>query len=217
MKVFVAAAAAAFVLAAPAGAVNGNEPVAAWVTDGSVFALAATPKQVYLGGDFTLIGRETGSWVGIDASGAVAPAPPVLYDQVDDAVSDGARGWFVLTEDSDGATSLVHLLADRSPDPKWHLTVNGSIEAIASHGRTLYVGGDFTKVNGARHARIAAIDVATRKPFAWDAAVSAKSAKGGADVTVLEVSPDGGTLYFAGDFAKVHDNKRAGMAAIAAA
>src|SRR2546423_12611679 len=102
MKGFVAAAAAAFLLAAPAGAVNGNDPVANWVTDGSVYAIAATPKQVYLGGDFTLIGRETGSWVGIEPSGAVAQAAPALHDRVDDAVSDGARGWFVLTEDEYG-------------------------------------------------------------------------------------------------------------------
>ena len=77
--VILATAAAALVFAASAGAVDGNSPIAAWVTDGTVDAVVATPKQVYLGGDFTLIGKETGSWVGIDANGSVpAVAPAVL-------------------------------------------------------------------------------------------------------------------------------------------
>ena len=76
----IAAAVAALSFAAPGGAVDGNAPIAAWVTDGTVSAVVATPKQVYLGGDFTLIGKETGSWVGIDASGSVPPAAPAAFD-----------------------------------------------------------------------------------------------------------------------------------------
>src|SRR5712691_2685925 len=44
----------ALLLAAPAGAALGNEPSRPWVTDGPVYAVAATPNEVYLGGAFTL-------------------------------------------------------------------------------------------------------------------------------------------------------------------
>src|SRR5687768_1416482 len=64
-------------------------PARVWVTDGSVFAVAATPTDVYLGGDFTLIGRRTGSWARVDAAGTVAPIPHLVAGSVSDVVSDG--------------------------------------------------------------------------------------------------------------------------------
>ena len=57
--------------------------------------LAATPTDVYLGGDFTLIGRRTGSWVRVDAAGTVAPVPHFVAGSVSEAVPDGAGGWFI--------------------------------------------------------------------------------------------------------------------------
>ena len=209
-----AAAGAALVFSASAGAVTGNEPTHAWVTDGPVYAVAATPREVLVGGGFMLIGRETGSWVGVEANGTVPQVAPVLYDTVGDAVSDGANGWFLLTTNQDEESSVVHMLPDRSLDSKWHVIIDGQVEAIARFGATLYVAGDFTKVGGERHARVAGIDIATHKALRWDARVSAKKAKDYADVNVLEVSSDGSTLYFAGDFALVRDNQRAGLAAV---
>src|SRR3954447_12216046 len=105
MKIFAAAALGALVLAAPAAAVNGNDPTSSWITDGSVYAVAATPSQVLVGGDFTLIGRQTGSWVGIGSDGSVPQLPPAWFSTVEQAVSDGSRGWFLLTEDEDGNTT----------------------------------------------------------------------------------------------------------------
>ena len=57
MRLFVAAVTTALVVAASADAVNGNDPIAAWVTDGTVYAVATTPTEVLVGGDFTQIGR----------------------------------------------------------------------------------------------------------------------------------------------------------------
>ena len=145
------AAVAALVLAAPALAVNGNDPRNAWVTDGSVYAVAATPTEVLVGGNFTLIGRQTGSWVSIGVDGTVPAAPPAQYHAVSAAVSDGARGWFLLSSDDENDTrSVVHLLADRTADPKWKIRPDGDVNALARRGTTLYLGGDFTSVNGAR-------------------------------------------------------------------
>src|SRR4051812_23273995 len=204
----------ALVLAAPALAVNANDPTNAWVTDGNVYAVAATPNEVLVGGDFTLIGRETGSWVSIAADGTVPQTPPAQYDGVLDAVSDGARGWFLLTSnDQDDTRSVVHLLADRTLDPKWKIEPDGYVNAIARHGRTLYLGGDFTKVNGARRWAVAAIDMRTRKLLPFDAGLFMKNKKETPDVQTLAVSPDGATLYLAGTFEK----PRNGLAAVATA
>jgi hypothetical protein len=216
MKTMLATAGATLALAAPAGAALGNEPAYPWVTDGPVYAVAATPNEVYVGGAFTLIGRETGSWVGIDAAGVVDPLPPVLRGQVDYAVADGKRGWFVVVGADDDAWRLVHLLPDRTIDPHWTLRTDGEIDVVDVHGGTLYVGGTFTKVDGERHVRLAAVDIATRKPLAWNAEVTARKPKDDAMVNLIEVSPDGATVYFAGDFAVVRGNRRAGLAAVSA-
>jgi beta-propeller uncharacterized protein DUF5122 len=168
---------------------------------------------VIVGGAFTLIGRQTGSWVGIGTNGSVDSLPPVLTGQVDQAVSDGRRGWFVVVGD-DEAWALVHVRADRTIDPSWHLQTNGEIDAVAMRSGVLYIGGTFTKIGKESHHRVAAIDIATRKPLPWDARVSAKRAKDDASVSLLELSPDGRTLYFAGDFARVRGSVRSGYAAL---
>jgi hypothetical protein len=216
MKIIALAAAsvAASVLASPAGAVSGNQPVHAWVTDGTVYAVAATPHEVVIGGSFTLIGRATGSWVAVDPSGSVVPGAPLTNYPVVHAVSDGSNGWFLVTQGEDESNTVYHLLADKTWDKKWPVAANGSIDAVARHGGTLFVAGSFTKLGGERHARIAAVDVKTAKPLAWDPEVSALKAKNDASVDTLELSPDGGTLYFSGDFALVRGNRRSSMAAV---
>src|SRR5205809_786004 len=120
-----AVAIAALTSAAPAGAVNGNAPASSWITDGAVYAIAATPRQVYVGGSFTLIGPKTGSFVGISAAGGhVAQPVPLFEENVIDAISDGANGWLVATADANYGTHIAHVLADHSLDPKWHITTD---------------------------------------------------------------------------------------------
>jgi hypothetical protein len=46
-----AAALAALVFAGSAGAVDGNDPIAAWVTDGTVDSLCLDGAALYIGGE----------------------------------------------------------------------------------------------------------------------------------------------------------------------
>src|SRR4051812_34946143 len=209
---FLAVAVVSLVLAAPAAAVNGNDPTSSWITDGSVYAVAATPSQVLVGGDFTLIGRQTGSWVGIAADGSVPLLPPAWYSTVNQAVSDGSRGWFLRTEDQDGNTQVVHLLADRTLDPKWKASFDSDVYALADDGTTLYVGGDFTKVNGARRERLASFNNQTRKLSAWAPRVEGKKPKDDAEVDTLLVAQQ--RVFFAGSFANVNGKSRNKFAAL---
>ena len=52
-----------------------DTPIARLVTDGTVFATAAAGGRTYVGGDFSLIGHASGSWV------AVAPSGEALADR----------------------------------------------------------------------------------------------------------------------------------------
>src|SRR2546421_340732 len=83
-----------------------------------------------------------------------------------------------------------------------------TVAAIARKGAVLFVAGDFTKIGGRAVSRIAAIDIATGRPLDWDPLVRAKKLRDDAYVDTLAVSPDGGTLFFSGDFALVRGNRR---------
>ncbi len=195
-------------------ALRSDEPVQAWVTDGSVYAVAATPGGVYVGGSFRLLGRPTGSWVALKAGVGVLHRPLTVNEPVVAAVSDGKRGWFLVTEADEGETRLVHLRADATVDPKWHPTTDGTVAAVARSGRKVFLAGDFMKVAGLPHARLAAIDARTGRALAWRPNVAGKKPKDFADVDVLEVSRDERTLYFSGRFARVGGKPRNSLAAV---
>ena len=155
-------------------ALPSDEPAQAWVTDGNVYAVAATPGGVYIGGSFTLLGRPTGSWVALKAGAGVPQRPASVAEPVVAASSDGKRGWFLATDADEGETHLLHLRADGTVDPKWHPRTDGTVAALARSGRRVFLAGDFTKVGGRSHARLAAVDARTGRALVWTAGVTAK-------------------------------------------
>jgi hypothetical protein len=175
MLLCIAAAVAILSSAGVAGAAaQSDEPAQAWVTDGSVYAVAATPGGVYIGGSFGLLGRPTGSWVALSAGSGVMRRPPTVDEPVVAAAPDGRRGWFLVTEPDEGETNLVHIRADGTVDPKWHPKTDGAVAAVARSGRRVFLAGDFTNVDGRRHARLAAVNARTGRAMAWSADVAGK-------------------------------------------
>jgi hypothetical protein len=81
-------------------------------------------------------------------------------------------------------------------DPGFAPQVNGQVWAVASAGPAVWIGGNFTTVNGTTRPAIAKLDLATG---ALDTTFQPPAVKGGR-VTDLELS--GGRLYAAGTFAK---------------
>lgn len=78
-------------------------------------------------------------------------------------------------------------------------TLDGSVNAatVSPDGKTLYIGGAFTHVNGAYHDHLAAINIATGNVVAsWKPSAGSK-------VLSLSVSPDSSAVYAGGDFAKL--------------
>ena len=91
----------------------------------------------------------------------------------------------------------------------WAPKANGTVSAIkaSKDGSVLYIGGTFTKVNGANAYRLAAIRASdgTRTPL---------RAGTNAAVMDLDLSPDGSTLYLAGSFTEVNGTRRQRVAAV---
>ena len=136
-------------------------PAHAWVTDGDVLAIASAGGSTYVGGDFRLIGRSTGSWAEVDSAGAVGAIRAVVRGSVADAVADGRGGWFLRGDISAvggvdvGKTEVVHLRANGRLDADWSIRTDGEIHAMARAGDRLYVGGSFTRTRRACRGNLA--------------------------------------------------------------
>ncbi|MEV0290893.1 LamG-like jellyroll fold domain-containing protein [Kribbella sp. NPDC050820] len=88
--------------------------------------------------------------------------------------------------------------------------LNGQVYAVAASadGSRIFIGGDFTTVNGVTRNRIAAFDTATGALVTnWKPSVSYR---------VKTISVAGGTVYFGGSFGLVNNIERLRLAAVTA-
>jgi PKD repeat protein len=86
---------------------------------------------------------------------------------------------------------------------------NGQVNALAASpdGSTLYVGGQFTAVNGTTRNRLAAINPTTGAVLPWNPNVNG---------TVNAIEPTASTVYFGGQFTSVGGTGRTRAAAVTA-
>lgn len=190
-------------------------------------------NSLYLGGEFTSLAPTTSMAGAIDGqSGAPQPGfPKVDSGQVNVATPDGKGGWFVggsfPSLNNTQVNGLAHVLADGSIDTNFAPPLVGpqnqpsksfNVTALAVHGPWLYVGGEFTKFGAKGNARsqtrnhIARVSSTTGTVDAgWDPDTGNNTTTN--PVRSIAVSPDGNTVYFAGDFSTVSGQPRPGVAA----
>lgn len=145
--------------------VSGIAAPYSWQTNGTVWALAPSGPNVFVGGDFTSV-RPNG-----DAAGT----------------GEVARTYIA---EFNGTTGAL-----QSFDP----TLDGDVTAaaVSPDGKTLYLGGAFTHVNGVYHNHLAAFTIATGALIStWKPDASAK-------VQSIAPSPDGSAVYVGGNFGKL--------------
>ena len=211
--VVLAIAASAVATAAPAAAeITSPDPrPGTWVTNGRVNAMVRQGSSLYIGGEFTTVGPQTGHGVFLDpSSGAVLPGSPSINGNVYDAVPDGAGGAYVVGDFSAingrGRGRGAHVRADGSIDA-FDPSTNGLIRQIVQVRADRWaIAGDFTTVQGVAAGRIALID-ATGAPRDW--IVSANG-----PVHALTMSPDGTRLLVAGAFSRLGGLPRGNIGSI---
>lgn len=182
-QLLVAAPAAAYTYETTHTAMSG-QPSAMGQTNGPVWAVEAAKGRIYAGGDFTST-RPAGAAAGTGETG-----------QAYLAAFDGATGAPI----PDFAPRLTN---DWTNGP-------GSVyaSAVSPDGATLYVGGDFNRIDGVRAEHVAAFDAATgafKGQVGWNGVNN--------DVRAMAVSPDGKTLYVGGSFSKANWDARSYLAA----
>jgi|GEM_PF-474798 len=136
-----------------------------WVPDGPVHAVAESAGTLYIGGNFRMVGPNTGLGVALNASSA---QPDNVWPRVEGTaiyavVPDGEGGWFVggdfVRVGGLPRTNLVHILPDNTVDPAWVVAVNGPVRALLVDDQVLYVGGEFTQVGDQTRTNLAAVRV----------------------------------------------------------
>lgn len=147
-----------------------------YITNGPVSAtvLSEDSSKVYVGGEFSYVGPNTGHAVKLNEAGVWDETMPRVDGSVSTIISDGAGGWYIGgsfdTVGGFAMDGLAHILADKTVDT----TVFGNqaiatsyVYTLALSGTTLYVGGNFTSVHGLSRPRLVAIDTLTGMPSAW--------------------------------------------------
>ena len=86
-------------------------------------------------------------------------------------------------------------------------TLDGSVNALATDGTSLFVGGDFATVNGTPHRRLVALNPSGATVGAFSGDVTAGS-------TVDDLVVANGLLYVAGAFTQLNGAARSGLAAV---
>jgi trimeric autotransporter adhesin len=117
------------------------------VTNGTVETIVRDGSTLYLGGDFSYVGRRT-SLARLGADGrSTGTFPRVTDGSVEALLEDGGGGWYVggsfATIGGTDVPRLAHVLADGSVDPAFRPAPDGPIRALALAGGALYAGGDF--------------------------------------------------------------------------
>jgi hypothetical protein len=180
----------------------------AWVTNGTVHAVAVADGVTYLGGQFTYIGPYTGQVVVLDATtGVVDPSQPRANGTVHATASDGSGGWYLGGEftaiDGVPRAHLAHVTAAGEVDLAFDAQADGPVYSIAVAGSSLYAGGDFASIGGQTRNHIAELDASTGAATPWNPNASG---------VVHSLAVSGGTVYAGGAFSDIGGTQRLGIA-----
>lgn len=173
--------------------------------NGAVRALAvsADKKTLYVGGDFTRVGKTArGHFAALDAStGALRSAKPSFNKPVN-ALTANSKAVFAggsFTKVNGKARSrLAAVAASSGKLTGWKAKANSAVDALVltSGSKLLVVGGHFTKLNSTAASGSGAVSPTNGKTKTWKVNKVVKN--GGKSSAILSLATDGDTVYGAG-------------------
>jgi hypothetical protein len=164
---------ALLVLVPAAQATIATRPVPTWQTDGRVNAIMQIGAVTYVGGKFTQVSDHSGNTATVsnlaafNANGDFVPAwQPSANGTVKTIANDGSGGIVVggsFTKiNGFGRPHIAKILADGTLVAKatFAAEANGDVQALATSGGRLYMGGLFGTVDGQPRAFLGAVSAA---------------------------------------------------------
>ena len=144
-----------------AGGASSFGPTASstWVVSGGqsgggvVASTAVSGSTAYLGGNFTYVGAAHGklrrSRLGGRARLVVAGRRRQRLRRRAGRIDGFFIGGLFSSVGTKHASNLAHIKSDGTLDTAWTGSTNGTVNALAVSGGTVYAGGDFTTAGGA--------------------------------------------------------------------
>jgi trimeric autotransporter adhesin len=193
---------------ATAQSITPNNPT--WVANGAVRTIINRGNSVWIGGDFTAVGPNTGRGAALNtATGAPNLSLPRANNTVNAVVSDGSGGWYVggtFTMLGDYARNrIAHILPSGAVDAAWNPNANSTVSTLVLSGSNLYAGGSFTNIGGQTRNYIAALSTTSGFATGWSPT---------ANNTVVCMLLSGGTMYVGGTFTTIGGATRNRIAAL---
>jgi beta-propeller uncharacterized protein DUF5122 len=192
-------------------------------TNGRVNAVAYLGGTVYIGGSFTSVdGLARNRLAAFDAAdGTLLPWNPnangtVFALKVSPAGSRVYAGGDFTVVAGVGRARLAALNPSSNGAFAWKPYVNDTVKAVttSNSGATVYAGGDFDSAAGAGRRHLAAFSATSAKLSTTFKPNLSNGTGNFATVLSMDVSADGNTLYFGGDFALVNGTSRRNAAAV---
>jgi hypothetical protein len=186
----------------------------------TVEAIAVDGDAVFAAGDFDSIGgRRRRSLARLDARTSraarrfdahVRALPPFGSRDAFHALAVHGRRLYVGREVAarNGGRRrhrLAALDATTGRATNWRADTDGRVRALAIEGQTLYVAGDFTRLDGLRRRHVAAIDLRDGRVTAW---------RPNPDGPVRALAFARGSVYLGGSFRRVGGRRRTNLAAV---
>lgn len=210
VRAFLVSATALIAVAMPstAGAVVPTGPASTWIPDGEVEAVVTSGNTAWIGGNFSRIAPYTGTTARFRAGSTDADTTwPVVEGFVSAVLSDGNGGWYLgglfNAVDTQPRQNLAHVFADGTVDPNWKPTTNDRVRTLQQQGTHVFVGGDFTQVNGTGRTFLAELDGAGALTSFAPAISTNLSFKPGVHDLVIGGIITNQVLYLVGEFTSV--------------
>ena len=172
-----------------------------WVTNGTVRTVVSDVVYTYIGGDFTLVGPNTGNGAKLTtASSAPDMSFPKVTGEIRTCVSDGSGGWYIggsFTKVGNYTRNRLAQINSSGEVTAWDPNAGGPIMSIAISGSDIYVGGYFTTINGSTtRNNLAKLNNTTGvADAAWDPNVSS---------IVYSIAISGSDIYVGGLFTTIN-------------
>lgn len=181
-----------------------------YITDRAVTDVVQHGNTIYMGGNFTIVGPNTGHAALLDnATGLWDDKMPNINGEVDAIIADGSGGWFIGGAfdhvNDEPAGNLVHIKADKTLDKAFAPKPNYAVRSLMVYNGVLYIGGNFTTILGQTRQRAAAINVSTGALMAWNPQP---------DGFVTKMIASKGNIYMLGNFGIVNGKPRINVASV---
>lgn len=171
------------------------------IIDRYVNNIAYGDGKVFLQGDFNWLSDESYGGYSVVFDETLTPDasyPNDIWGHA--AIPDDAGGWYVLQY-----STIAHVKADKTVEQLPVEAGNSNIYVMAKAGNILYIGGQFTSVNGTARNRIAAFDLSTNTLTDWNPNCNG---------TVYALAVYGSSVYAGGSFTSIGGQTRNKIAAL---